>query len=67
MLRNRQLNYDKVATIPKIFNQTLLNDATIVWDHFKCVADVAVINLGTNVIARSIGKKARIAAGRCVG
>ena len=57
MLRNRQLNYDKVATIPKIFNQTLLNDATIVWDHFKCVADVAVINLGTNVIARSLGKK----------
>jgi len=35
MLRNRQLNYDQVATIPKILNRTLLNAANIVLGNSK--------------------------------
>jgi len=35
MLRNRQLNFDQVATNPKIFNRTLLHAANIVSGNSK--------------------------------
>jgi endoglucanase len=58
LYRNRQLENDQAATIPKIFNQTLPLDSSIEWDHSKYVPDVIVINLGTNDMAEQKGQKA---------
>ncbi len=34
--------------MPKMYDQTLFGDSTIIWDHTKSVPDVVCINLGTN-------------------
>lgn len=57
MYRNRQLENDQAATIPKIFDQTLPMDKVIKWDHSTFVPDVVVINLGTNDMAFQNDKK----------
>jgi lysophospholipase L1-like esterase len=44
----RDLDFDMSATMPKIYDRTLYNDADNHWSYTSYVPDVIVINLGTN-------------------
>ena len=56
LYRNLSPVNDKVDTVPQLFEQTLPQDKTPLWDMSKFVPDVIAINLGTNDTGEQGGK-----------